>query len=106
MGLAKWIAAVTAASVALADPIPQDSDSSSGTDSSAATAAIDPSSGDIAAGFLASLIANVTQVVDAQATSKRDLTCSQNSDLIVNALYAQYQGSYNATTGLNVWKGG
>lgn len=63
--------------------------------------------GDIASDFLTSLIQNVTQVEEEQQqqATKRTLSCGQPEALTVNVGYAKYQGYYNASSGLNYWKG-
>lgn len=61
---------------------------------------------DIASSFVSDLIANLTQAEEPETTNeKRGLfSCTQNS-LTVNLGYAKYRGYYNASTGLNYWKG-
>ncbi|KAK0717527.1 Alpha/Beta hydrolase protein [Lasiosphaeria miniovina] len=83
-----------------------------GTPSSPDLASIGPAltaaaeAGDVAATFVSELVQNVAEATGHPgAPSKRALTCSPPDSLVVDVGYAKYQGSYNASTGLNSWRG-
>jgi hypothetical protein len=103
------LAAVAAALIPLASSLPQavpTGSTSTSTDSEPASTVAASSTGDQATDFVADLIANLTHVAEEQGdnVSKRGLTCT-GSSLTVNTLNARYQGVYDASSGLNTWKG-
>jgi hypothetical protein len=105
MGGFRWITALAAIVLVLLGKISvATSRDSSNWQKLYARGGIDTESGDIATNFISGLLSNVTAVLNNPALAEKGgLKCTQS--LTITTPYAKYQGYFNATTGLNYWRG-